>query len=124
MAFELAGEISGKSQEFPVFGAFKLPVNKNQIITENDNKEELPFVACFQCMFILVKKNQDQSLPWHSRWNLPVYSLKNVVPGDIVDGYFSIDIIGNNNTLPEPDNYCAYIIIGNQIAGPHKVVIR
>jgi hypothetical protein len=123
LAFELPDEVSLKAKEYPLYGAFKLPVNKNQILPENGKKDALPVVACVQCMFILLKKNQDQSLPWHSVWNLPVYSPKKVVPGDIVEGYFAIDIINNSGPLPEPNTYCAYLVMGDQIVGPRKVIV-
>ena len=128
-ALSIPPEISSNAAQIPVYGAVRMRTPAGAIVesqssdtAENgDSSEtEIPTVVLTGALILAQKDVTERA---RVDIQIPVYMESAIQPGDIVEGYFGFDLkIHIPELLPGTDCH-AYLIIGEHIDGPHRMVI-
>ena len=128
-ALSIPSEISSNADQIPVYGAVRMrtpagavvePKSSDTAESADSSETEIPTVV-FTGALILAQKDVTERV--RVDIPIPVYTKSAVKPGDIVEGYFGFDLkIHIPELLPGTDCH-AYLIIGEHIDGPHRMVI-
>ena len=60
----------------------------------------------------------DWKAPMRFDWAIPVYSSKKIEPGAVLQGYFAVDVLAENDGKLRPGTNMAYIVMEGAVYGP------
>lgn len=77
--------------------------------------------ALFPATLLLVRLGR--LTPVRLDFTLPIYHYAALQAGAVVEGWFGLDLATVDKASLPPGEYCAYLVVGEHLAGPHHVEV-
>jgi hypothetical protein len=127
VAITAPATISAKDGPVPVFGAVRVPVPFAALVqppageaARQDPKVRIP-VAILKGKLLLLER--DAPVRADIDLTIPVYGDRAPQPGQLVDGFFGLDLKAYSGRPLEPDEYLLYFILGEFVRGPVTISV-
>lgn len=114
------------SKTLPIYGAVRLPVPFGSIVempTLAGDTARTPTYPTVVLTGSLLLVQKDVTNRARVEIQIPVFTSESPEEGDVVDGYFGIDLA---TLLPTPlseANYFLYFVMGQYVDGPHETIV-
>jgi hypothetical protein len=122
-----ARTVSG-AESIPVYGSLRVALPPEAAVVpawraappEGVDAAALP-CALFSAALLFVQR--DELKPLRVDLTVPVYAAVPAKPGDVVEGWFGINLAQVLRAPLRPGKHCAYLVIGEHLSGPHAVEV-
>jgi hypothetical protein len=131
VALALPADVSLKETSIPFYGIARVPVPTSAIVAlhtqaqtsatvENKNPTTIP-TAVLTGLLMFVQK--DLRVPLRVDLQIPIYTKAPIKPGDVVEGFFGIDLASQLPQSFSAGTYQVYLAVGEHIAGPYRIIV-